>query len=204
LGSNIPLPVGDDTGPSFLSYTVPAPTPGNPPAPSPNPFGPSGEAPGFKVMMNADINSISSGGGGGGGGGGAGGANPTPPPAPPPVVPPVVPPANPVTLGGGNVLGSNATIPVTCALDTTCAGLVQLLSQATGAKAKKPTKPVVYGSGRFSVPAHQTGNAKVKLTRAGKALLKKHSSVRMVAKTTVNGQTITSSVTLKRGRTKKK
>jgi hypothetical protein len=104
--------------------------------------------------------------------------------------------------GGGQLVANTATIPLTCALDTTCAGLLQLLNQARTA-AKKPPKPVVYGSARFSIPAHQTAKVKVKLTRAGKKLLKRKRSVRLVARATVGGQVTTTSVTLKRAKPKK-
>jgi hypothetical protein len=202
LSSTLPGPLGQEPG-GFVDVTDRA----TEPAPATNPHGNLiDRLSGYKVMMNADVDPISGGGGGGGGGGanpggaGAGGGNAQPPQQPP------ARPANPVTFGGGNFNGGNATIPIACALDATCAGLVQLLNQAqfrvAGAakKAKKPKRPTVYGSGSFSIPAHQTGQVKVKLTAAGKKLLKKRKSVTLFAKATVGAQVTTTRVTL----TKKK
>jgi hypothetical protein len=203
LSGTVPGPIGTESN-GFLDIYDPA----TESAPGVNPHGGfRNRLSGLKVMMNADIDPISAGGGGnpGGGGGanpggGAGGGNAQPPQQLP------ARPANPVTFGGGNFNGGNATIPIACALDTTCAGLVQLLNQAqfrvAGAakKAKKPKRPTVYGSGSFSIPAHQTGQVKVKLTAAGKKLLKKRKSVTLFAKATVGAQVTTTRVTL----TKKK
>jgi hypothetical protein len=114
----------------------------------------------------------------------------TPPPAP----------ANAVKIGRGKVAGRTATVPVTCALDATCAGLLQLLRRATAAKAAKSRKPTVYGRARFSIPARKTVRVKVKLTKAGKKLLrrKRGKSVRMVARATVGSQVTTTTVKLSR------
>jgi hypothetical protein len=59
LGSDVPLPTGSDSG-GFLSYVIPAPSPGTTPAPSPNPYSGSlgGEVPGYKVMMSADLEPV--------------------------------------------------------------------------------------------------------------------------------------------------
>jgi hypothetical protein len=116
--------------------------------------------------------------------------------------PPPPPPANPVTIGRGRVAGRTATIPVTCALDRTCAGLLQLLRRAQAAGAKKSRKkPVVYGRARFSIRAHKTEGVKVKLTKDGRKLMKRkrrRKSVRMVARATVGSQVTTTAVTLTR------
>jgi hypothetical protein len=119
--------------------------------------------------------------------------------APPPPPPP--PPANPVTIGRGQVARGTATVPVTCALDATCAGLLQLLRRTQAARASKSRKPTVYGRARFSIPAHRTVRVKVKLTKAGKRLLRqkrRRKSVRMVARATVGAQVTTTAVTLTR------
>jgi hypothetical protein len=117
-------------------------------------------------------------------------------PQPPP------PPANPVTIGRGRAARKTATLPVTCALDRTCAGLLQLLRRAQAAGSKKSRKkPVVYGRARFSIPAHQTVGVKVKLTKDGRKLIKRkwrRKSVRMVARATVGSQVTTTAVTLTR------
>jgi hypothetical protein len=121
-----------------------------------------------------------------------------PAPAPPPPPPP---PANPVKIERGRVARGAATLPVTCALDATCTGFLQLLERTQAAGASKSRQPTVYGRARFSIPAHQTVRVKVKLTKAGKKLLKRtrrRKSVRMVARATVGSQVTTTSVTLSR------
>jgi hypothetical protein len=107
-------------------------------------------------------------------------------------------PRTPTTFGRGRLARNTATLPVTCALDATCAGLLQLLSQAGAAGAEKSRKPTVYGRARFSIPAHQTARVKVKLTKAGRTLLKRRRSVRMVARATVGSQVTTTAVRLTR------
>lgn len=128
-----------------------------------------------------------------------GGGNAVAPP-PPPALP--IRPAKPVTIGRGQVAGNIGTVPVTCALDRTCAGLLQLLSGARAAAARTSRKPTVYGRARFSIPAHQTVRVKVRLTKAGRKLLKRRRSARMVARATVSSQVTTTAVTLTR-RTRK-
>lgn len=107
-------------------------------------------------------------------------------------------PRAPATIGRGRLARNTATLPVTCAQDATCAGLLQLLSQAGAAGTAKSRKPTVYGRARFSIPAHQTARVKVKLTKAGRKLLKRRRSVRMVARATVGSQVTTTAVRLTR------
>lgn len=97
--------------------------------------------------------------------------------------------------------GNNVTLPLECALDATCAGLLQLLQQtkAAGKQAKKK-RTAIYGRARFSVPAGKTKRVKVKLTKAGKKLLRKRKSARMLASATVGSQVATATVTIKRRR----
>jgi hypothetical protein len=114
-------------------------------------------------------------------------------------------PANPLKVGRGRVARNTVTLPVTCALDSTCAGLLQLLSRARAAEASKSRKPRLYGRARLSIPAHRTMRVKVKLRKAGRKLLKRRKSVRMVARATVGSQVTTTTVrvTRKRHRTRK-
>jgi hypothetical protein len=111
---------------------------------------------------------------------------------------PSVHPARPVTIGRGQVAGNIGTVPVRCALDRTCVGLLQLLSGGRAAAARKSRKPTVYGRARFSIPAQRTVRVKVRLTKVGKKLLKRRRSARMVARTTVGSQVTTTAVTLTR------
>ena len=128
-------------------------------------------------------------------GGNNGGGNPNPAPTPVPAPTPTPPPANRVTIRGGLVAGDTATIPVTCAGDATCSGLLQLLKQM--GTAKRPNKAIVFGTSRFSVPAHQTVRVKVKLNAAGKKLLKQHRPVKLTVRATIAGQVTTTSATLR-------
>jgi hypothetical protein len=147
----------------------------------PNPFYASGAWYTLgEVLMQAELTINSAGGGG----------NTL---KPPPTVP------RPLTFGRGRVAGNTAILPLACALDTTCAGLLQLVRQSrASAKKKGRKKPVVYGRARFSVPAHKTKRVKVKLTKAGKKLLRRSKSARMLARATVGSQVATAAVTIRR------
>jgi len=138
-----------------------------------------------EVLMQAELTINTAGGGGG---------NQAPTVTPPTVTPPTV--TRPLRFGRGRVAGNRAMLPLTCALDTTCAGLLQLLPQAGAAKKRKKT--VVYGRTRFSVPAHKTRRVKVKLTGAGKKLLRRRKSARMLARATIGSQVATATVTIRR------
>ncbi len=103
----------------------------------------------------------------------------------------------PLTFGKGRARGNRVILPITCEQDAVCAGLLQLLRRTGGARS---SKTVVYGSVRFSIGAHQKQSVKVKLTKAGKKLLRKRKSVKMLAKATVGAQVATGTVTVKRRR----
>jgi hypothetical protein len=140
-----------------------------------------------------------------GGGGTAGNPQPKATSSPPSPIP--SPPANvrPITVSGGQLAstGGTATLPIACQLTSACDGLLSLTSGATGtlarAAAKKPRKPVSYGTARFSVPAGQTRAVKVKLNRKGRKLVKRRKAVTVYANTRSNGQTLSSRVTIARG-----
>jgi hypothetical protein len=108
--------------------------------------------------------------------------------------------AKPVRLRRGVVAGNVATLPVTCRLDTTCRGLLQLIGGARAASASESAKRKVYGRARFSIRAHRTARVKVKLTKAGRKLLKRRRSVRVLARVKVGSRTTTAKVTLSRKR----
>jgi hypothetical protein len=132
-----------------------------------------------EVLMQADL-TIQKGGGGG----------------------PLPGPADPVKIGRARVAGNKVSLPVTCARDATCAGLLELLARSQVAKAKRSRKPRVYGRTRFSIPARRTVRVKVKLRKAGAKLLKRRKAVKMVAKATVGSQVTTTTLRLARKRHK--
>jgi hypothetical protein len=151
---------------SVLSYAwYPAPSAPGVPAPSPNPIGGFADMSGFKVLMNADLDT---------GGGAPAGPTPTPPapvPAPPAAVPAFALPKLTIPVRGGT-----ATVPIQC-LVLDCSGLVALQSaQQTGLAraAKRVPKVISYGTARFSLKAGATGKVKIKLNAAGRKLLRTH------------------------------
>ena len=129
-----------------------------------------------------------------GGGNNGGNPNPAPTSVPAPTSTPTPQPAKQVTIRSGRVAGDTATIAVTCAGDTTCSGLLQLLHRTSAAR--RPNKAIVYGTSRFSVAAHHTVRVKVRLNAVGKKRLKQHRPVNLTVKATVAGQVTTTSVTL--------
>lgn len=147
-----------------------------------------------EVLMQAEltINSNDGGGGGGDNGGGDGGGGNV----------------DPLKFGRGRVAGNKVILPITCQLDSTCRGLLQLLSKgktAANIAKKKRKKTVVYGSTRFKIPAKKKQNVKVKLTKAGRKYLRRRKSAQLQIKATMGKQVTTGTVTIKRkARNKKK
>jgi hypothetical protein len=153
----------------------------------PNPFYASGSWYTLgEVLMQAELTIDRAAAGAGGGGAGIAPA-------------PATRPANPVMIGRARVTGNTGILPVSCALDTTCRGLLQLLSRA-GATQARARKPTVYGRARFSIPAHKTARVKVRLTKAARKALKRRKAVRMLAQASVGAQVTTTAVTLRRTR----
>lgn len=70
-----------------------------------------------------------------------------------------------------------ARLRLTCRLKTTCKGRVRLRPLATNAKTKR--KPATYANGRFKIKAGATKTVKVKLTKAGRRLMKRHKKARV-------------------------
>jgi hypothetical protein len=132
-----------------------------------------------------------------------------PPPPPPPPPPAAVPtPTSALSVAGGLVTGGKvAAVAVTCTLDATCAGVLRLVaansSTATGTPKKRKT-PTVYGTARFSVPAHRTKTVHVRLNRAGKKLVKHRRKTKVVVQANVGGQVTSTRVTLTRAKKPKK
>lgn len=171
LDGNTIIPARQDQN-SILARVAPAPTPQTTPAPSPNPvtYGSSGS---FHPLLAANLEP----GGGGGGGGGAG---------------------NAITLPtGGNLTGSTASIPLTCALTTACDGLLRLTNQTAGV-ANAAAKVKTFGKKKFTIPAGKTKRIKVKLNKAGKSKARGRKKVTFTATATIGSQTVSKRVKLKR------
>ena len=161
LSPEVPIPVIVDNS-SYMSGFYPAVTEAGTPAPSPNPVFQSTDLPYGQVALSADLQT---GGGGGGGGGGTG-------PAPGPVPVPGTAAAPRLTLPAGVPLrGGTASFPVQC-LVVDCRGTLRLANRRlAGAAAASATKTISYGTASFALAAGHKGNVKVKLNRAGRALL---------------------------------
>ncbi len=185
--TNVPVPLF--SAPTALSYGIyPGPTAQSLPAPSPNAL-PSTLTLGLGVLLSADLTPDA---GTPAPGGGAGPAPALPQPAALPTVR--------LRKGSVPVKKGVATLPVLCqAAD--CSGLVTLLrAAAAGASAKKKASAAL-GSAKFSAKAGATARVKVKLSRAGRALVRKHRTTKVRARVTFTkggGKPATFSVTLKR------
>jgi hypothetical protein len=129
-----------------------------------------------------------------------------------PAVPTTPVPTTPAPAGGGalpavtlgrptaRVRRGRATIPLACR-GADCAGLLQLLRRGAGATGAARRRTVSYGSARFSARAGAVANVRVKLNRAGRALLRRRRSVKVVAKVTFSrggGRQARFALTLKR------
>jgi hypothetical protein len=184
---NVPVPLF--SAPGALSYGIyPGPTSQALTAPSPNGL-PSTLTLGLGVLMSADLTPD------------PGAPAPTPgAPAPTPTLPaPTGVPAVRLPKGTVPVKRGVATLPIACQV-ADCSGLVTLLRGAGGAAAAKK-QPATLGSTKFTAKAGTTARVKVKLNRAGKALLKKHRSVKVKARVTFTsggGKPATATITLKR------
>ncbi len=182
---NVPVPLF--SAPGALSYGVyPGPTSQALTAPSPNGL-PSTLTLGLGVLMSADLTPDA--------------GAPAPAPGAPGVAPTLPAPAIPavrLSKRAVPVRKGVATLPIACRV-ADCSGLVTLLPRAGAAAAKK--KPATLGSATFTAKAGKTARVKVKLNRAGKALLKKHRSVKVKARVTFRsggGKPATATITLKR------
>jgi hypothetical protein len=177
--SNVPIPIFADG--TALTYPVyPGPTAQGVPAPSPNAL-PSYSSIGYGVLMNADMTTAGAGGGGGpgpgaGGGGpapGAGGGGPVPVGVPTVALPNATVP----------VKRGVAAIPVQC-VGADCAGRVTLQRAGGGGARAAAKKTVTYGSAAFSAKAGALAKVKVKLNKAGRALLKHRRRAKILARVT--------------------
>ncbi|HEY7632598.1 MAG TPA: hypothetical protein VH817_17965 [Thermoleophilaceae bacterium] len=121
--------------------------------------------------------------------------------------PTLVPPAGggltPVQLAlvlpAASVNAGRAAVSVRCLSADQCRGLIVLQSaRAVGAITSAKRKTATYGKARYSIAAGKAKKVKVKLSRAGKRLLKKHRRPKVWLNVTSGGKTGTARVTLKR------
>lgn len=92
-----------------------------------------------------------------------------------------------------------ARVQLACLL-ANCAGQLRLQNaRAPGAAAAATRKTVTYGRASFTIPAGKTKVVKVKLSEAGRALMRKHRKVRVWANSTAgNGRVESAKLVLKR------
>ncbi|WP_026911110.1 hypothetical protein [Patulibacter minatonensis] len=204
LDGTTAIPLTSSPSPVGAAFNAPAPTAPSTPAPSPNAIGGGQGGRQATVMLNADIEPLDAGGGGG--------ATPVVPPAPGTPVQTTGPaPAatKPVLLKqhGGRLTRKAASLPVTCRLTATCAGMLTVRDRAPAvttraaaksAKAKKAKKPVVLGTARFSVAAGRTKAVTVKLNAAGRMLARRHGKQTVYETATVGTVPVTTKVVLRR------
>lgn len=177
LAPDVPIPANFDTVSGYSGF-APAPTPATTPAPSPNPLVAASSGFGYHVMMSADLSS-----GGGGGGTDTPGA------------------ATPLLriAGGGQLIGTTASIPLTCVLTTACEGVLELTN---GPVAAARMRVKLYGRKRYKIPAGKRRRVKIKLNAAGRRKLGKHSTLKVTATTRIGSRVVSRRVKLKRKRRK--
>lgn len=175
---NVPIPLDSDAAASSLYVTYPGPTEQGLQAPSPNAIPNTRQIAGqnLGVLMNADLT--------------------TGPPGP----------SRPaVRLLGGSVPVKHgvATIPLQC-LVANCEGRVSLQNAPRNGAARALAASATtkgYGSASFRAGAGRSTHVKIRLNAAGRALLKRHTKVTVLAKvsfTSGGGRAKSFRVTLKR------
>lgn len=184
LAPNVPIPATSDnlvftaTGGSLFSGYAPAPDPQNTPAPSPNPLFASSGGFGYHMSMNADLQV--------GGGGND---------------------ALPVTIAtGGQLLGTTAVIPLTCALAGNCKGVLRLNGLPAAAQVAAVGIQLVpavrtgktYGKHPFKIRSGATLAVQVRLNAAGRRLVGDLANVVVLATARVHGKSVQTAVTLAR------
>jgi hypothetical protein len=176
LSPNVPIPATADNSSAYSGF-APAPNPATTPAPSPNPIFASSNGVGYHVLMNAELDTGS--------------------------VAPDPPGTTALPLGiasGGQLVGSTASIPLTCALTTACEGVLRLTNGRVAKTAAKKKKVKVYGKKRFKIPAGKRRSVKVKLNAAGRKKFRKRSKVTLTATTKIGSRVISRRVKLRRKR----
>jgi hypothetical protein len=112
----------------------------------------------------------------------------------------------------GRLGRGRATVPLRCVGPANCAGRITLRNRAPrGAtiaskrKRSRKAKTHIYATGSFSISAGKTSKVTLKLTKAGKAAIGSHRSVRVYVTTTLTGgKDSTRRITLKRSHTRKR
>ena len=97
--------------------------------------------------------------------------------------------------GSGNRRGGSVRIPLVCNVTITCSGRLVLQDRRSPNAAIVSAKRRTYAAGKFKVGAGQKGSAKFKLTRPGKALLRRQRRATVWANATFgkgSGKVVTS------------
>jgi hypothetical protein len=178
LAPNVPIPANFDNASGYSGF-APAPSPATTPAPSPNPILASSSGFGYHILMSADLDT------------GAGGA----PNSPGAAISPLA------IASGGQLLGTTASIPLTCALTTACDGVLKLTNRGVAQAAKAKLR--AYGRKRFSIPAGKRRSVKVRLNAAGRRKLGRRSTLTLVATAKIGSQVVSRRVKLRRRHTRK-
>jgi hypothetical protein len=174
LAPNVPVPANSD-GSSFFSGFAPAPNPQTTPAPSPNPIYPTTNGVGYHMSMNAELDA--------GTGAGFGGGRGTTPPL--------------SIASGGQLLGTTASVPLSCALTTACDGVLSLTDPPARLRAAA-RKAKVYGSAHYRIPTGKTRRIGVRLNADGRKKLGRRSSLTLLATTKIGSKVVSRTVTLRR------
>jgi hypothetical protein len=91
----------------------------------------------------------------------------------------------------GRIVGRTARIPLDCAGNVICKGILRLQNararQPTAARSKTAKKVVTYGTGRFKIAPGSSKTVKVKLSKRGKKLISGRKTVRVYANATPSG-----------------
>jgi hypothetical protein len=100
----------------------------------------------------------------------------------------------------GRIVGRTARVPLECAGDVICEGILRLqnagVRQATAARSKKL---VTYGKRTFKIAARSRKTVKVKLSKRGRRLVRGRKTVRVYANVTPSGgKTLSKKMKLKR------
>lgn len=133
---------------------------------------------GFQTLINADLDPAK--------------PNAGTPGAGTPTGPTDISGTNPIALGAaGRLRGRRALVSLVCRSPRECAGVLALQSRrargATRAGMAKRRRGVTFARGRFTIAAGTTANVRMRLTKAGRRLVRKHRRPRVFANVAVKG-----------------
>jgi hypothetical protein len=100
------------------------------------------------------------------------------------------PKAPKLNLGRGvaRVKGPVAILPLACGAEAPCVGTLVLASaRPATARARGPKRPVVYGRGKLNIAAGKRRPVRIKLTKAGRMLVRKRKRAKVYASVTFRG-----------------